>query len=377
MSLAKKTITEALNISRLSAGGRINKAGLFELMPPNTPRLDYDPKTKIARGILIEEERTNRIRNSTGAGLGWTQTEGATAKVVVTPNSAIAPDGKMTATTIAFSDKPSGESALHKQQVTGLPANSMLSPSMWVRANTPTTIKIRQGDANLTLPLFQVTTEWQRIEAPSGVTVSTAFNFDIAPDTSAIASTARTIQIWGVQLEIGPFASSHIPTGDSTATRSIDHVSLKNLDGWFNPKYSSAFVEFNPGPTAGTRTTGFAFLGDNTGGAMIMLRKGASSVLEAVSRLSDGVTTVTVVTGAALPPSEPVRGSLRISSSGLSSCSNGSAIKSSPVTSVPVPTRLLIGSIGGSTWAANGHIRSVKYFPFELSDQMLKEITQW
>jgi hypothetical protein len=59
----------------------------------NEPRFDYDPVTLAARGLLIEESRTNLLTYSEQFdNAAWTKTN-----ATVTANAAVAPDGATTA----------------------------------------------------------------------------------------------------------------------------------------------------------------------------------------------------------------------------------------------------------------------------------------
>ena len=54
--------------SRNSMGTYFDNSGTLQTAPANTPRIDYDPVTHAAKGLLIEEARTNSIRNNTMVG---------------------------------------------------------------------------------------------------------------------------------------------------------------------------------------------------------------------------------------------------------------------------------------------------------------------
>lgn len=55
----KAEFNDIFTTTRSTSAGRYNQNGLWEVMPPNTARLDYNPITKALRGLLIEEQRTN------------------------------------------------------------------------------------------------------------------------------------------------------------------------------------------------------------------------------------------------------------------------------------------------------------------------------
>lgn len=53
-----------VTFTRSSTATRYNSAGLLETVAANAPRYDYDPVTKVLRGLLIEEQRTNLLLDS-------------------------------------------------------------------------------------------------------------------------------------------------------------------------------------------------------------------------------------------------------------------------------------------------------------------------
>ena len=59
-----KQFADAINFTRNTTGGRWNEKGLYETVGVNMPRFDYNPATKLARGILLEPQRSNVALNS-------------------------------------------------------------------------------------------------------------------------------------------------------------------------------------------------------------------------------------------------------------------------------------------------------------------------
>lgn len=60
--------------NRTTAGWCFDATGTLVQVPADTPRFDYDPATLACRGLLLEETRTNSVRNP--------RAEGATPGVV-------------------------------------------------------------------------------------------------------------------------------------------------------------------------------------------------------------------------------------------------------------------------------------------------------
>ncbi len=53
-----------LTFTRAFVATRVNAAGLIETVPADTMRLDHDPVTLAQKGLLIEEAKTNSVRES-------------------------------------------------------------------------------------------------------------------------------------------------------------------------------------------------------------------------------------------------------------------------------------------------------------------------
>ena len=61
-------ISSQVTFTRASTGTYYNSAGVLSSAAVNEARLDYNPSTLAAQGLLIEEARTNSIRNNTMVG---------------------------------------------------------------------------------------------------------------------------------------------------------------------------------------------------------------------------------------------------------------------------------------------------------------------
>jgi hypothetical protein len=53
-----------LNIAKDSIATRVSDQGKIEVVPPSTPRFNYDPVTLQPLGLLIEPEAVNLITQS-------------------------------------------------------------------------------------------------------------------------------------------------------------------------------------------------------------------------------------------------------------------------------------------------------------------------
>jgi hypothetical protein len=71
-----KTLDPRIEFTRASGGSYVGADGLIKYAGVNEARFDHDPVTGESLGLLVEEARTNSIRNNTmvGAAAGTTGT---------------------------------------------------------------------------------------------------------------------------------------------------------------------------------------------------------------------------------------------------------------------------------------------------------------
>lgn len=203
--------------SRASTATYFDSNGVLRTAGVNVARIDYNPVTKVSNGLLIEGSATNYLTNSTSLnGATWANVLTNAAQIIVGEKKAVAPDGTMTALRLDFSTKAAGDVQLRRQTLTSLPINSTLIASIWVRSDTPTVIRLRDGNTS-TLTELPVTSTWTRVSGKPGLNTTSNFNFDFSLALNSTA--AATVYFWGAQLEVGSTASSYIPTTSTFVSR--------------------------------------------------------------------------------------------------------------------------------------------------------------
>lgn len=381
-----KVSTADVNVERSEAYGRSDSGALVRI------------------GSLLEPAATNMITYSSGAGGAWGNAVSGAATITATANAAAAPDGATTATKLVFSPKVAGDTQLRRFQVAGITDGVTLSPSVWLKADSPTTISLRQGAGGQGVVEVPIGTEWTRITMPPGTNVGTTFNFDLAVPTSLASPAGRTLYVWGAQLETGSVHTSLVPTNGSsatraadiytspqatraadmytasqatratdgstsaTATRAADLIVAKSIAPWYSGTEGTLAATFLPGPRyLGTRT--LAVLDDGTGANRMAMFDGALEG-NGVSRFN--------INDVGYQPSdipavfaEGVVSSMAIAWSvkdGFSAAAVGRASSTSAVPSVPPVNTLRLGSpnVGGTT--LNGHLQSLQFYPVRMTD---------
>lgn len=252
------------------------------------PRFDYDPVTLAARGLLIEEQRTNLLRYSAQFDNAvWTN---ATPNVpTVTTNTTIAPDGTLTADTLTAAT--GGVSSQTRQNVSATGATGNFTGSVYLKAGTSTRSRILLVDSTVTFTIvgdFSIT--WTgAIASIQSVTSGTASITDAGNGwyrcviTANVPSANASVQLsiypdslsgtgsvfaWGAQIELGAFATSYIPTVASTVTRNADNATMTgtNFSGWYNQSQGTFVMSLTPrGVPTGAANMRFLEVNDGTG----------------------------------------------------------------------------------------------------------------
>lgn len=311
------------------------------------PRLDYNPTTLAARGLLIEEARTNlNLQSSTYNTANWTIQAGTT----VTDNFTTSPDGTTNAAKVV-GDGTSGLFVNGGATVSTTVNNAKSVYLKGVSGGETVVLSDAQltiGDQNCVL-----TTAWQRFTLLETQTfgVSALWVKNIP---------AGGIYMWGAQTENGPFATSYIPTTTAVVSRSVDSVSMTgvNFSDWYNQ-------------SEGT----FVFQGDrnNIGTVQTALYQvdSGSYTNSIASLLVSGVSLIYIINAGTVEMQENIGSSPNIDTifktcqayktNDSAASFNGLAVLTDTSTVIPTTNALTIGGGQGSL-PLNGHIRRLSYY---------------
>ncbi|MCW2248301.1 hypothetical protein M2352_003935 [Azospirillum fermentarium] len=337
-------------------------SGLLTWAPAGTPPIDYDPVTGTWHGLLAEEMRTNLLLWSSGFGAAWSKF----GAVTVTGDAVAAPDGTLTADKIGFGAGTAG----FYQNVT-VTSGVTVTGSIWLRADTPTTVSLISNDTPSTGVVSKacgLTTTWRRFDV-SRSTPNTTVNLQVSGPGTAVV-----IYAWGAQLEVGSSPTSYIPTASSAVTRAADLnvLSLSRVDGW-NATEGTLLLDFIPGARNNNwnRAVG---LDDGTGNNVIHIvnRGNTASLYAAV-----------IADGAAVADFQAFRGpdvlfalqrvAIAWAANDFGFSVNGGNTVTDLSGAVPLVTRITFGT--SSVTRANGWLRRVTVFPRRLPNPTLPLLT--
>jgi hypothetical protein len=352
------------------------------------PRFDYDPVTLAAKGLLIEEQRTNLLLQSqTFDNASWTKT-GST----ISANATTAPDGTLTADKLQVANTTSSQKNVG--QTVGA-ISTTYADTVYAKASELSWLVINQYDgsdrrtwfnlsngtvgttaAGTTATIEALSNGWYRCRAVRLMgTGSIQLVLNVADaDNSAVfvGTVGQGIFLWGAQREAGSFATSYIPTVASQVTRSADNASMTgtNFSSWYNQ-------------TEGTFVASFQNVVDTVGGGKVVFsaNDGTNNNRIAMITTSALVEGRIVVGGVATNPAQRAITPNAVAKSAIGAAAGNAAqftngVLNSQVTpsSLPTVNRLEIGANLASTFL-NGHIRSITYYNTRLSNATLVSLT--
>lgn len=389
-----------VTFTRASTATYFDSAGVLQSAAIDVPRLDYDPATLLPRGFLVEEQRTNSIRNNTmqGAVAGTPGTlptnwsvdaaAGLTTNVIGTGTSGgityidVQITGTATSTTYILVPEQS-------TQIAGANGQTWTMSAWWsVVGGTLTNVtayffdvrEVDSGGVQLTSGQIIVaapTATFTRITATRTLNQATTafaqprFRFTVTNG----AAVDFTLRIGLPQLELGAFATSVIPTTTTALTRSADVAAVNTLSPWFNATEGTLYAEASR-------------FGTNAGGIIRFLQFANSANRFRLSdsggaRFSVYATTTQadlIPTGGAFIKQPPniVKSAGTYKTDDVAAVANGNTVASAAPPNI-VPTGIDTATIGvdGSvlTTMWNGWIRHITYYPRRLSNAELQAIT--
>lgn len=251
---------DLITFTRASTGTFLGSNGLLQTAAINTPRVEYDANG-VAKGLLIEEARTNLIANSENV---TAQSHGVTNATIQT-NVAISPDGTQNALAL-IEDNTYSE---HRIRITAsIVSGTTYTASVFVKANGRNFVWLNSaitGGAWFNLATGEVALEtgtgtgsiesagngWWKISATATAasTTTTSYAYWLQSGEAAVQGNqgdgVSGFYFWGPQLEAGSFPTSYIPTSGATATRSADLASVSVSEFGYNQAQGSVVVEMD------------------------------------------------------------------------------------------------------------------------------------
>jgi hypothetical protein len=364
-------------------------------------RFDYDPVTLAPKGILIEEQRTNlQTYSAEFDNAAWTKVAAS-----VSANTAVAPSGATVADTLIENTANSIHAALQGTTRTAGVATytfsvffKALGTNRYIRiliSDGPTTnysgafvdpvtgtivgSVINVGFTAGSVTITPVGNGWYRgvvtatTDAVSTGLVGQVYLATTASVTSYTGDGTSGVYLWGAQLEAGAFATSYIPTVASQVTRSPDicNIVAPMFAPWYNQSEGTFVVSFDTVDVSTYAAVVVAFTDlsnriDMGTGTLIFRSTVANGGVTQADLASAGTTVANVVN----------TGALAYKINDFASTLNGGGLLTDTSGTLPSVSRLDIGNRNNdATLQLNGHIRSIRYFPFRASNNQLQVLS--
>ena len=225
-----------LDVVRNTIATRVNEQGLIETVSPNVPRLDYtDP---LNPSWLLEPKRINI--NTNYLIQDW---EGQHQKTI---NFGISPEGVQNSTELVNLGTDNTGTAKMYPVVNG----KTYTFSLYLKLNygvlgNKGNVYIYPNSNNAKISFGDLTSEWKRYSVTYVSAMTGNQTFQIRTDVPS------SIEVYGVQLEEGSYATSIIPTLETAVTRNADFVSRTGLSNYINSSEGVFYLEteslFNDG----------------------------------------------------------------------------------------------------------------------------------
>lgn len=368
------------------------------------PRFDFDPVTLAARGLLIEEQRTNLLLQSNSFQTTWGENSG----ILTISQNVTGPDG-VANSAWTFTDALTGNQAGRFQNVS-LTSGTVYTFSVYVKKttaaqtvypvmyalsasgvagvalNTTTGTSVQatlSGYATLTISSsVQSVGEYWRLIGSFTANSTGSWNIAILPagsdSSGAISSTfTNTAVFFGAQLEAGAFATSYIPTVASTVTRSADVASVNTLSPWYNQSEGSFYIEAQMALDTSGNAPSLVSVDDGT----VQNHQAVYLISGATHRFAYRIRTGNVsqadffIDQAGSTAGAIVKLSAAYKVNDFAGDKNGGTVETDTVGTVPTVTNLKIADYVGDSLTANGWYRRIAYYPRRLTNAELQAIT--
>jgi hypothetical protein len=280
------------DFTRGSNGTRVNKGGLIETMPTNTPRLNYNILDGVVQGcptLLLEPPKINIYTYSEDLSQGTTLANTTVDADSITSPSGALTGNKLTQTSGALTRKNLGVISgayawsffAKKGDLRYLNARSLFVLNGTTPANGNTIIDLDtntiayKGTNVTSASIQQYPNDWVKVEivATDNATGSGDFvDFFFTDNATSTQSTgvAGNGYIWGVQFESGNYGTSYIPNLTTGSTsRSTDAASGAGTSATFND--SEGVLYANISALADDGTYSIISLSDNSSNNFIII----------------------------------------------------------------------------------------------------------
>jgi hypothetical protein len=377
---------------------------LIQTAATNVPRIDFDPVTRLCRGLLIEEQRQNlTIWSEDTTNVNWIKTN-----TTATGNTSVAPDGATTADTIAetatttqhyFVSPPASVTSgttysfsifLKKGPGATAPDWVAIAPLAGGFGSKSIAFNVSTGAFGASVGGATATAQaypngWWRVSFTQtatasglhgGIYIGFTNNTNSAATPTYLGVTTSNILVWGAQVEAGAFATSYIPTTTGSLIRSADVCSITGaaFTGFWNAAEGTIALKMQKAYAvpASISQLNYLSINDGTANNYIQLAERGQSPTGEVFRIENGGTSQALIQ----PSTSVIAANTPLGIAGVyksndarASC-NGAAVVSDATVVVPTLTQLQFVLVTSALW-----ISSLQYYNVAKTNAQLQALS--
>lgn len=396
------TMPAETTFTRATGAGYWNASGDWTVAAVNAPRFEHDPASHNLIGLLLEEGRTNYVRNNTMTGAvtgtlgsggalpsGWSVASGqGTLNLTVSGTGTsrgmeyldLRMHGTASTSSLRLQLESYGGTAAANQHWT-LSCYLHLIAGSLSNIGAIKAVMLRDGDAGLAtgsdvsaliggaLPYRAQVVGF----TPSGTTYTRPF-LDI--DLTAGLAVDMTLRLLLPQLERGGFATSAIKSSGSATARSGDVFSYTPAAGFNTAEGTLVASGITLGLiTTGNTTSSLVSLNDGTTSQRIILRGNRNDSTFGAS-ITNGGTSQAAIGSAPWAAQTLLSGAVAWKTDDFGFSASGGAVSTDSSGTVPVFTKMDFGRTVGSSDYFNGHLKHVALYRQRLDNTTLQALGQ-
>ncbi|MFA7275836.1 MAG: hypothetical protein WC043_03425 [Pseudobdellovibrionaceae bacterium] len=382
------------SFTRASTATYYNSSGVLSIAASGAPRFDYDPSTLVFKGLLIEENSSNKLQYSDDFSNALWQKINVTVSTDVTtsPDGAANADKAVSAATTgsffvlqdsavvsgvtytqSFYVKAAGWNYVQLGSSTGFDTTST-----WVNFNLSTGTIGNHGTGG-TYGIQAINNGWYRIYLTATSTATSAagrFYLALMPTDingrnppSATGDGTSGVYVYGGQFESYQIPTTYIPTASSNVTRNAETLIIPT-GTWYNQNAGTFMNNISWLTHNGSNSPMFFRVDDTTNNNRWNLFYN-----QANTRLQIGALTAAASQGGGIHTPYALSGSATVSGAQSLNNTNGAfdgSISSLDTGWLPPPvTRLNIYGNDATKWN-----KELRYYPVRASDTQLQLLTQ-
>lgn len=394
--VAQQSTPGVLTFARSTTATYYGTDGLLKSAAVDAARIDCEPGTGVVRGLLVEEQRTNLLPNSTcsdgtvgivGSGgalpTGWSVPAalGLTVEVLATNIDPVLGGCRVR---VYGTTTASGTFRIRISQTYVATVGQTYVSSCFARivsGTSPSQLGIQAVNSTS----LGNTTSGKINTAPSlsaarllGTPYTIAYAgvqqqwFELRFTAANATAYDFTVEITGGQIENNSTASSYIPTTTTAVTRAADNETSTSLSAIGYSATAGGLTVTARAPASLAQAATLLSYNDNSTNNVIRFRMEAGGALKA-EVIAGGVTQASLALGT-LTAGTQFRAALSYAANDIRGCLNGGAVQSDTSASIPTVDRTMIGRGASGEWL-NSTISRHRYWSRALTSTELQTVT--